>query len=431
MLHYKLQIGCLIIILYMVIMYYYAAIKSKEYKTSMFDIMLAGGISYLIFDMITVYTVNHLDTVPDILNRICHAIFLMLLDLEIFLLFYYIAKEAGILPRKRKYKLFVIAPFLVNEFVIAAAIGKLEFRHGEITNYSMGIPAYTCYVMVMVYFIATIIVYARSWKYIAAQKRISAVVYLIAAGGICIYQMLVPQALVSSLAVTVSILCMYFGTKNPAYLELEKMYDRTVHSFADIIESRDGSTGEHVKRTTAYVELMVNALSERNLYTSILTADYKEALVQAAPLHDIGKIAIPDAILQKPGRLTKEEFEIMKTHTVQGEKIIQTSLSHLGNSEASQMAAMIAKCHHEKWDGTGYPCGLKGEEIPLGARIMAVADVFDAVSEKRCYREAMSIEESFAIIRDGAGTSFEPLLAELFCELRGEVLKIHSHAEKV
>ena len=118
MLHYKLQIGCLIIILYMVIMYYYAAIKSKEYKTSMFDIMLAGGISYLIFDMITVYTVNHLDTVPDVLNRICHAIFLMLLDLEIFLLFYYIAKEAGILPRKRKYKLFVIAPFLVNEFVI-------------------------------------------------------------------------------------------------------------------------------------------------------------------------------------------------------------------------------------------------------------------------------------------------------------------------
>ena len=95
------------------------------------------------------------------------------------------------------------------------------------------------------------------------------------------------------------------------------------------------------------------------------------------------------------------------------------------------MAAMIAKCHHEKWDGTGYPCGLKEEEIPLGARIMAVADVFDAVSEKRCYREAMSIEESFAIIRDGAGTSFEPLLAELFCELRGEVLKIHSHAEKV
>lgn len=403
--------------------------QSKVKKPSIFDVMLAGGVSYLIFDMITVYTVNHLDTVPDVLNRVCHAVFLMLLDLEIFLFFYYIAGEAGILPRKKKYKLFVIAPFLVNELVIVATIGKLEFRHGEITNYSMGIPAYTCYVMVMVYFIAAIVVFARSWKYIALQKRISAVVYMVVVGGICIYQMVVPQSLVSSLAVMVIILCMYFGTKNPAYLELEKMYDRTVHSFADIIESRDGSTGEHVKRTTAYVELMVNALTERNIYTDILTADCREALVQAAPLHDIGKIAIPDAILQKPGRLTKEEFEVMKTHTVQGEKIIQTSLSHLGNNQASQMAATIAKCHHEKWDGTGYPCGLKGEEIPLGARIMAVADVFDAVSENRCYRPAMSMDESFAIIREGAGTSFEPLLAELFCELREEVLKIHSHTE--
>lgn len=429
MVHYKLQFGCLVVVLYMVIMYYYAAIKSKEYKPSIFDVMLAGGISYLIFDMITVYTVNHLDTVPDVLNRVCHAVFLMLLDLEIFLFFYYIAGEAGILPRKKKYKLFVIAPFLVNELVIVATIGKLEFRHGEITNYSMGIPAYTCYVMVMVYFIAAIVVFARSWKYIALQKRISAVVYMVVVGGSCIYQMVVPQSLVSSLAVMVIILCMYFGTKNPAYLELEKMYDRTVHSFADIIESRDGSTGEHVKRTTAYVELMVNALTERNIYTDILTADCRESLVQAAPLHDIGKIAIPDAILQKPGRLTNEEFEIMKTHTMQGEKIIQTSLSHLGNNQASQMAAAIAKCHHEKWDGTGYPCGLKGEEIPLGARIMAVADVFDAVSENRCYRPAMSIDESFSIIREGAGTSFEPLLAELFCELREEVLKIHSHTE--
>ena len=145
----------------------------------------------------------------------------------------------------------------------------------------------------------------------------------------------------------------------------------------------------------------------------------------AAPMHDIGKVSVPDAILQKPGKLTDEEFEIMRQHAKNGGKIIKETFKNIENIEYTEMAYQVATYHHEKWNGKGYPTGMRETEIPLCARIMAVADVFDAVSEKRCYRDAMPMEECFHIIEEGSGRDFEPLIAEVFLGMKDKVIKAH------
>ena len=157
----------------------------------------------------------------------------------------------------------------------------------------------------------------------------------------------------------------------------------------------------------------------------MLTKDYITNLLKAAPMHDIGKISVPDAVLQKPGRLTDEEFAEMKKHAANGGDIIRETFRNLGNEEFRKMAFEVARYHHEKWNGRGYPDGLRRKEIPLCARIMAVADVFDAVSEKRCYRDAMPMDKCFEIIEQGSGQDFDPLIAEIFLDIRDRVEAVH------
>ena len=207
--------------------------------------------------------------------------------------------------------------------------------------------------------------------------------------------------------------------------ELSLYHEEMVMGFATLVENKDGSTGGHIKRTTMYVKLLAEELQKRGYYKEILTRDYMKNLCMAAPMHDIGKISVPDVILQKPGKLTAEEFEIIKKHTVSGGKIIQETFGHLGNEQYAQMAYEVAHFHHEKWNGRGYPEGLKETEIPLCARIMAVADVFDAVSEKRCYRDAMPMDKCFEIIQEGRGQDFEPVLVEVFLDIREKVEQVH------
>ncbi len=206
-----------------------------------------------------------------------------------------------------------------------------------------------------------------------------------------------------------------------AETELKHFHKEMVMGFATLVENKDGSTGGHIKRTTTYVRLLAEELRDRGIYKEELTDEYLENLYHAAPMHDIGKIAVPDVVLQKPGKLTEEEYEIIKSHTVKGGAIIKETFGHLENELYTQMAYEVARHHHEKWNGKGYPDGLKRKEIPLCARIMAIADVFDAVSEKRCYRDAMPLEQCFEIIAEGSGQAFEPLLAEVFLEIRDKV----------
>lgn len=196
------------------------------------------------------------------------------------------------------------------------------------------------------------------------------------------------------------------------------MQSKTIEGMADLVESRDGETGQHVKNTAHYVEILAKKMSEDDTYKDILTPDYIALLKRFAPLHDIGKIVISDTILLKPGKLTLEEFEKMKLHTVEGGHIIDNILGDIETPENVAIAKNIATCHHEKWDGSGYPAGLSGTDIPLEARIMAVADVFDALISKRCYKKAFTIQSAYDIITDSIGTQFDPAVANAFLSLK-------------
>ena len=275
-----------------------------------------------------------------------------------------------------------------------------------------------------------LVVFFQRWNYIEGNKRISILTYLMTMGGITILQAIFPEILLSSVVVTLMVIGIYMNQEDPVLNEISRYHSEMVMSFATLVENKDGSTGGHIKRTTAYVKLLAEELRERGYYKEILTKDYIRNLCQAAPMHDIGKIAVPDVILQKPGRLTKEEFEIIKKHTIDGGRIIDETFGHLGNEEYTKMAYQVARYHHEKWNGKGYPEGLKESEIPLCARIMAVADVFDAISEKRCYRDAMPLEKCFEIISEGSNHDFEPVIADVFLDSREKVEKIYNEIKK-
>lgn len=194
-----------------------------------------------------------------------------------------------------------------------------------------------------------------------------------------------------------------------------KMQNGLIFVLADMVESRDQCTGEHVRKTAAYVRLILDQLRENGEYTDIITDEYCEDVVNSAPLHDVGKIAVSDNILNKPGKLTDEEFELMKRHTTAGGEILEKAIEQVaGDSGYLKEAKNLAMYHHEKWNGTGYPTGLAGEEIPLSARIMAVADVFDALLSKRSYKAPFTFEKAMSIIEEGAGTHFDAKIVAAF-----------------
>ncbi len=203
--------------------------------------------------------------------------------------------------------------------------------------------------------------------------------------------------------------------------------EKVIMGMANLIESRDGSTGMHVKNTQLYVKLITQELIKRGMFQGQINEEYAENLYKAAPLHDVGKIKIPDSILQKPARLTAEEFDLMKKHTSFSKDIIQNIIGDVEEEEYVKLVTNIAMYHHERWDGTGYPEGLRGEEIPLEARIMAVADVFDALYQERCYKKPIRpIEKVLEIIKDGAGTQFDPRIAEVFVQMRPQLEEVCS-----
>lgn len=200
-----------------------------------------------------------------------------------------------------------------------------------------------------------------------------------------------------------------------------RLQNTTIIGMATLIESRDGDTGEHVKRTSVYVAMLAQAARQAGYCRETLTDSYIELLIKAAPLHDIGKIAVSDTILLKPSRLTADEFEKMKLHACEGGRIIRDVIGGIGDEEYINIASDVAAYHHEKWDGSGYNSGLTGENIPLCARIMAIADVFDALISKRCYKDKIPVDEAFEIIKDSAGTHFDPVLADIFLNIRGQI----------
>jgi putative two-component system response regulator len=196
--------------------------------------------------------------------------------------------------------------------------------------------------------------------------------------------------------------------------KLLRLQNNMTSVLANMVENRDKLTGKHIQRTAIYLKLLVSALLQNGVYYDELITWNLDILVSSSRLHDLGKIAVTDTILNKPGKLTKEEFEIVKIHSTEGERVIDDIITESGNEEFLIFAKLCAGSHHEKWDGTGYPRGLKGEDIPLQGRIMALADVYDALVSERPYKNAFSHEKSVEIIKENRGTHFDPKIVDVF-----------------
>lgn len=200
-----------------------------------------------------------------------------------------------------------------------------------------------------------------------------------------------------------------------------QMQEHVIEGMATLIESRDNNTGQHVMSTKKYVSMIVRYMYEHKIHPEEVNEDFIAKITNAAALHDVGKIMISDTILNKPGKFTPEEFEIMKTHSRLGSEIVQEILGENADESLVRISSDVARYHHEKWDGTGYPDGLKGQDIPLCARIMAVADVFDALISKRVYKEGVPLPKAFAILQEESGSHFDPQIIEVFMAIRQDV----------
>lgn len=206
-------------------------------------------------------------------------------------------------------------------------------------------------------------------------------------------------------------------------VEVSRIFDSIVMGIGTIIESRDINTGHHVFRSSQGVKCFVKHLQTNSNYE--IDDKFCRYVTRAAALHDMGKISIPDAILLKPGRFEPEEYEIMKNHSAEGARVAYMLLSDIPDQSFVDVVMNMAKYHHEKWDGTGYPTGKAGEDIPLEARIMALADVFDALVSKRCYKNNYSFDKAFSIIEESLGTHFDPVLGKEFLACRPELEELY------
>lgn len=206
--------------------------------------------------------------------------------------------------------------------------------------------------------------------------------------------------------------------------KINAIQNSIIRGMAVMVESRDNSTGGHINRTSDCVNVFVRKLRETEKYKD-LSDSFCRSVVKAAPMHDLGKIAVDDEVLRKPGKFTDEEYEKMKAHSAEGARIVEQVLKEVDDFEFKQIAVNVAHYHHEKWNGTGYPEKISGEQIPLEARIMALADVFDALVSKRCYKDSFSYDKAFSIIEESLGTQFDPDLGKIFLGIKKDLIELY------
>ena len=200
--------------------------------------------------------------------------------------------------------------------------------------------------------------------------------------------------------------------------QLHRLQNSIVSVLADMVEHRDKGTGSHIERTSIYIRILIEAMKERKVYYDEIEQWDVDKIISSARMHDLGKISITDIIVNKPDKLTDDEYELMKTHAVEGERIIDEIISKTGEGEFLRNARLFAGCHHERWDGKGYPRGLKGEDIPLQGRIMAIVDVYDALVSERPYKKAFTDEEAVKIITENAGIHYDPKIVNVFSDVK-------------
>lgn len=207
--------------------------------------------------------------------------------------------------------------------------------------------------------------------------------------------------------------------------EISDMQISTIYALVKLADYRDDILGLHLQRTQLMCKKIAEELSSKSIYKPEIDDNFIQNIYKASPLHDIGKVGIPDCIYLKPGKLTFEEFEVMKTHSNIGAESLQAVLNKFPNNDFMRMGISIAKYHHEKWNGQGYPEGLQGTQIPLCARVMALSDVYDALRTERPYKKAYSHDESFKIIIDGRGEHFDPIIVDIFIEIQDWIMNLY------
>ena len=392
----------------------------------LFDWSLVTADAAILFDGATACTVNLLEQVPRWVNLLLHLGMYVSYEIFVALLFWYWVSVTVGMPRKKWLRALCLLPSALLIILTLAFLPQIEFLPGETSNYSMGVSVYVCFLSVIVYCALTALVILMKRREIPAKQKNGLYATLVIIAIILSLQILLPEALVSCIAVVLIALSIYLIMENPAIHGLEHYHNEMIMGFATLVENKDGNTGGHIRRSSAYVQLIARNLKKNKKFKRRISKDYIDHLVRSAPMHDIGKIGISDAILQKNGKLTPEEFEIMKGHAAAGGRIIEETFGHLFDEEYKNMAYLVARNHHEKWNGRGYPDGLAGEEIPLCARIMAVADVFDAVSSRRCYRDALPLQECYDIIVRGRGQDFDPDVVDAFMMDTDKVEEIYT-----
>lgn len=329
---------------------------------------------------------------------------------------------AGALGMKKQERAFLC--FLIFGIVIEttlAPFGKI-FYFSE-TGYSRGnlfIIYEFCFVAGIMHLIANLIKVGTKFRY-RDKGSIYMVIVILLAG-------IVPMSLykinISYIAIAIcSCICYIYYNDLVQFDNREKVLgiqEHVISSLANLIESRDTETGEHIFRTKEYVRKLALLARSEGVYKKEISDDFIVLIQTLAPLHDIGKIVVSDRILKKPGKLTEEERTEMKKHAPEGGRIVREVLNGISDETYVSFAADIATYHHERWDGTGYPEGLKGEEIPLSARIMAVADVLDALVSARCYKEPMPFEQAIQEMKNESGTHFDPALIDVLLKHKEE-----------
>lgn len=352
--YFKSQIICYMFLIYLTYCYIHNHSKKDKQRTRSYFLLLLTAFVNLGLDIATVYTVNHLEIVNSTLNMILHLLFIISIPTMMMFLFQYIMELCGL----KMNKVVVYLPYIVGICIATATITKLEYRIGNFTNYSMGYPAYALYGVGYAYFIFSIAVFMKRKRFITKRNQQILLIANILVFITLIIQTIFPEVLITCFIPTFMLLVLYQSMENGIDESKDKQQKSMIHALADIVESRDNNTGGHIKRTSKYVELLVQELRKTKPYDNVLSQDYIDALILAAPMHDIGKVAIPDKILQKPDKLTNEEYEIMKTHTTEGARLIEQSLK-IESDFYKKMIYEVVHYHHEKWNGKGYPTGKK------------------------------------------------------------------------
>lgn len=402
-------------------------------RTKLFLLQIIACIVNLVFDIssattITIYSRSEINGIPisdalRIANTILCKTYVITTVTYLYTALLYVANVCHYrgISKRRSQAINVIVIILSISAITVIALTFLEplyYTGDGFHAWHTGVADNGAYIFGGLCAVTAVIMFILGWKNLSTREKKPIMAFLITQGLVAATQASLPHLLIMGFGNSLAEMFIYKSLRNH---ELNKHHNNTINSFAEIIEAREKNTGEHIKRTKKYVQIIADELLKINYSRQLINKDWTNRLSQAASLHDLGKLPIPNHVLSKPGRLTDEEFALIKKHPEFGAKIIKESLNKIGDPVFQNLAYEMALTHHERWDGTGYPNHLKGNEIPLSGQIMAIADVFDAVSQNRCYRAAMTLDESFKIISDGIGTHFNPDIATAFIRARPTV----------